>query len=590
LRKPPISPDKLCRRISGEMEVNMNGLVRFVLGLSLAGGATCLVVAVLGLPLQKLVKKSWLLYLWLVVLLRFVVPAPLNLPLVSDGVNAIMSAFSSSAPADTASDEIGAPAIDGSTLSNSAVQAATADNTGHAGFSAATADSAIPTGILPVTPAVAADPGGAAIGSWLLRLLPYIWLAGASVLLLWTVVGYGLTLARLRRGRTLLTPGRVPVYENDSITTPVLAGILRPVIYLPAAFPKPELAIRHELTHLRRGDIWLKWLVQLVVCVHWFNPLAWLMKRALSRHAELACDDAVVRRLDPAERTCYGQMLLNTAVTIADHHGMLVASLGGNRCRLAERIIEIVTAKKTTGRAVAAMSALTAVILTAAVLFGAFISGCSTSTAAPKADDIGPAAVTEPAPSASQETAVSPAPSASQSPAASPSVSETAPVSPAASTASPTPADNIVVSYGVFYAFGGLPFDGDPDVTGIWQLVGAVDSIDSFEPVKPQSPDGYYKWNLIYGINGGAGAYICVMLPSGYEQLPSKSDFPYIDSTDTYEIRELGNDTYMFVENKDADGNANYSVWIKISDTPPTASKSPDRPPYAVVTTTLKTD
>ncbi len=374
----------------------MSGVLRFVIGLSLAGGATCLVVYALGLPFRKLVKKSWLFYIWLVVLLRFVIPVPLNLPFVTDSLNSITAVISSAAApapipvsngiadAQTASDN---PASNGT---DQASHAALIDNNAAANAAngatnvnsaAETAAVALPDSNTDVTVL------GALIGSLLLPILPYLWLFGASAMLIWTVTGYALTVTKLRRGRILVMRGRVPVYESSQITTPILAGILHPAIYLPMDFPNPALAIRHELTHLRRGDLWLKWLVQLTVCVHWFNPLAWLMKRDLNKLCELACDSTVVRYLNPSEQHAYGQMLLDTAYAVSDKSGILIASLGKDKCLLAERITEIVTIKKTTRKTVAAMSVLAILILASAVVFGSLFSGCTdkSETASPQA-------------------------------------------------------------------------------------------------------------------------------------------------------------------------------------------------------------
>ena len=59
------------------------------------------------------------------------------------------------------------------------------------------------------------------------------------------------------------------------MASPVLIGIRRPFIVLPKGTVEAEdaeLVLRHEFTHLKRHDLWYKWLYQLALCVHWFNP------------------------------------------------------------------------------------------------------------------------------------------------------------------------------------------------------------------------------------------------------------------------------------------------------------------------------
>ena len=72
---------------------------------------------------------------------------------------------------------------------------------------------------------------------------------------------------------------RIPVYYCKETFSPMLAGILKPCILLPEIDLMPsELydIFRHELIHYRRKDILYKWMIQLAVSIHWFNPLVYL--------------------------------------------------------------------------------------------------------------------------------------------------------------------------------------------------------------------------------------------------------------------------------------------------------------------------
>lgn len=106
----------------------------------------------------------------------------------------------------------------------------------------------------------------------------------------------------------------VELYTNNLISSPLLIGFFRPSIVLPSADLSPvdfEYTILHELTHYKRRDMFYKWLVQFSVCVHWFNPLVYLMSREVGRTCELSCDETVIRLLDPKGRRAYGDTLLN---------------------------------------------------------------------------------------------------------------------------------------------------------------------------------------------------------------------------------------------------------------------------------------
>ena len=101
----------------------------------------------------------------------------------------------------------------------------------------------------------------------------------------------------------------VELTTNHLISSPLLIGFFHPCIVLPTerlTESEFQYTILHELTHYKRRDMFYKWLVQLTLCVHWFNPLVYLMGREVERACELSCDEAVIRGLDPQGRRAYG--------------------------------------------------------------------------------------------------------------------------------------------------------------------------------------------------------------------------------------------------------------------------------------------
>jgi beta-lactamase regulating signal transducer with metallopeptidase domain len=109
---------------------------------------------------------------------------------------------------------------------------------------------------------------------------------------------------------------RVRLGLSDDVTAPVLVGLFRPTILLPRACvdaldaDELRMLLLHELAHHRRGDLWWQTLASLVVCVHWFNPLAHLAARRSAHLRELACDDRVLAWLGRDRAVDYGRMLL----------------------------------------------------------------------------------------------------------------------------------------------------------------------------------------------------------------------------------------------------------------------------------------
>ena len=83
----------------------------------------------------------------------------------------------------------------------------------------------------------------------------------------------------------------VELSQNSLTASPIMTGFIRPDIILPVGELKDkELSyiFIHELTHCRQKDLLYKWLIQFVVCVHWFNPFVYLLEKEVNKACELA--------------------------------------------------------------------------------------------------------------------------------------------------------------------------------------------------------------------------------------------------------------------------------------------------------------
>jgi len=103
--------------------------------------------------------------------------------------------------------------------------------------------------------------------------------------------------------------------QSDRITAPLTYGILKPIILFPKTTDWQNTArlqyiLTHELTHIRRFDILIKWLLVITLCIHWFNPLVWAMYILASRDIELSCDEAVVRAMGESTKSSYAAALI----------------------------------------------------------------------------------------------------------------------------------------------------------------------------------------------------------------------------------------------------------------------------------------
>lgn len=107
---------------------------------------------------------------------------------------------------------------------------------------------------------------------------------------------------------------RVELSCNPLIASPMLIGFFRPRIILPAhEWKDKELSyiFVHELIHYKQRDMFYKWLIQLVVCVHWFNPFVYLLEKEVNKSCELSCDEIVLSVLDDSAKREYGDTLIS---------------------------------------------------------------------------------------------------------------------------------------------------------------------------------------------------------------------------------------------------------------------------------------
>ena len=139
--------------------------------------------------------------------------------------------------------------------------------------------------------------------------LELIWILGAAAMLLYMLWSYALLRSRI--GASIPLEDRVVI--SDGIDAPFILGLFRPRIFLPSTLTDPQLShvLAHERAHLARRDHWWKPLGFALLAVHWFNPLLWLAYVLLCRDIELACDEKVLKTMDPTSRPDYSQALLD---------------------------------------------------------------------------------------------------------------------------------------------------------------------------------------------------------------------------------------------------------------------------------------
>lgn len=124
-------------------------------------------------------------------------------------------------------------------------------------------------------------------------ILLVIWITGMTVLALLIIIR---SIRMVRKLGLKEMEGTAGVYELKDITTSFVIGLFKPKICIPANVKgfEREYILAHERTHVKNKDQLIKSIMLIILCIHWFNPLVWIMYRLLVTDIEMRCDEAVI--------------------------------------------------------------------------------------------------------------------------------------------------------------------------------------------------------------------------------------------------------------------------------------------------------
>lgn len=197
------------------------------------------------------------------------------------------------------------------------------------------------------------------------KIFMIVWLAGAVIKLLAEICAYCFSMRSLKRMSLPVNDlmkwkmyryvceqkgirRRPELMQNAGLSTPLLAGLFRTKLYLPAVGYSAEelkLVYHHELTHYLHRDLWYKMLLRICASVYWFNPVLLFMLWEADKDIENLCDAEVVRVCSRAERKLYRKLLLRT-VAIDDQVPYVTASLNDSSMVFKDRILYMLNMKK----------------------------------------------------------------------------------------------------------------------------------------------------------------------------------------------------------------------------------------------------
>lgn len=341
----------------------MEQLFKMILSLSISGTMVGGIIMLIRPVTKRYFSKRWIYYLWLLLLCRLLLPVHVSVNLVGELFTAVQSRQivrnfnEASKGAVSVSDERNMPEnyAEDSAVSKRAAKTeggAPADNTADDAYTDYGADGDV----------AVHESRGESAG---FRIVCVIWLIGVMVCALWKIYDYRRFAGNIYRHAVLVTNPeilamreecrrrlgvrrRVPVYESSAVDSPIMIGFFRPYIIMPLDVPADlMLILHHELVHCRRRDIGYKWLFQLALCIHWFNPFMYLFNRRFCLDCELACDEAVMKSLTENGRKAYGDVLLDMAEqNISCRKNVMAMTLLEEKSALRERLEGIVRYRK----------------------------------------------------------------------------------------------------------------------------------------------------------------------------------------------------------------------------------------------------
>jgi beta-lactamase regulating signal transducer with metallopeptidase domain len=226
-----------------------------------------------------------------------------------------------------------------------------------------------------------------------LRYIGIVWFSLSFLLLVKKIISYRAYIRFIEMSRERITDTAIlnlqekvcrelglkrnlAMYSHKWISSPMLIGFFKPYIILPRILTEStqglHYIIKHELVHYKRKDFLYKWLIQIMSCIYFWNPVVWLMQNSIYKSCELSCDENVIRGLDSSGKKAYGSALLYAIETSVRYRRASALSL--MMCEEAKHITERLNAirrHKKSGIPILAAS----LFLTAAICFGSVYVG-----------------------------------------------------------------------------------------------------------------------------------------------------------------------------------------------------------------------
>ena len=350
----------------------MNMVLKVFLSMSFSGALLILALFYGERFLKHKISRQWQYYIWLIVILRLLLPFGPETNLMGKTYQAVDEAITQNTSLSETQRPVNAP---GNILPPAVGLEPDNENTNS-----------------PVEELVTAHPLKD-ITSLMINHIWLIWLMVALGMLIRKVTIYQGFIRYINAGlspvsdmgildRLSVVAERVGIKKpielcvNPLISSPLLIGFFHPCIVLPSVDISEkdfQYIVLHELTHYKRRDMFYKWLVQVTVCLHWFNPFVHLMSREITKACEFSCDEAVLIKMGYGNAQEYGNTLLDAMAAVGRYkENPGAVTLSENKQLLKERLGAIMKFKEQSRTVKMLTFALTLCVLLGAAFVGVF--------------------------------------------------------------------------------------------------------------------------------------------------------------------------------------------------------------------------
>lgn len=353
----------------------MNESLKLLLSLSLSGSILAIFIFAMKPFISHKFSKSLQYYIWLIVLLRFILPFSFEENIMEKifykdeiqvNANIQMETQSFKLPVETGSNST--PSKGENSLSKKGNYDMDRDHSRY-------------------------------FNDLLNKYALIIWIVGVAIVLSINLIGYFRFVKYLKK--TNIPPldveknilidlmegkDNIKLFRNQFVPTPMLIGIVNPHIIIPDnKYNEKQIKniLLHEVAHYKRFDIIIKWITMIIASIHWFNPLIYVIRKEINHSCELACDEFVIKKLKPSQRQEYGDTLISVVAEAKYPVGVLQATMSESKSGIKDRLASIMGYRKKT-KVIISLS----IVLVIGLIFGGMKLGAGRSYSEPKPPEI----------------------------------------------------------------------------------------------------------------------------------------------------------------------------------------------------------